>query len=109
MRSLWFDVLGESLLDALEHSYMIRNPIKSESDRYVLTQELPGVKEKDLNLTFEKGWLRVASPRGDPYNLFIASDVDDEKITAHLEDGILTVIFPKKSSSAVKTIKISKR
>lgn len=111
MRSLYWDTFGEAILDVLdviEKGYTHRNPIKYEKDKYVLTLELPGVKEKDLELSFEKETLRIKSPRGDPYRLYIGSDIDDEKITATLEDGILTITFPKKQSSSVKTITISK-
>ena len=109
MRDLYYlDILGGSLLDLLEASFYKQDPIKSMDDKYTLRVELPGIKEKDLELTFYDGELKIKHYKGDNRQLYIGDNVDEDNISATLEDGILTVTFPKKNKSTVKTIKISK-
>ena len=108
MRDFYFlDTLGESLLRVLEANAYKYPYITYDEKKYTLRLEMPGVKEKDLTLSFSYESLKIKLADGGSKNLYIGDNVDEDNIAATLEDGILTVTFPKKSS-AVKTIKISK-
>ena len=113
MRDFYFlDIFGETLLDLIDSKYCEKK-LKEDSDKYSLRVEVPGIKEKDLRLTFEHGTFHLGvDPKYDPTlaatTLYIGDNVDEDNISATLEDGILTVTFPKKNKSTVKTIKISK-
>ncbi len=98
-------------------------------DTYTITIELPGVEEKDIELTVNddmvtvKGEKRTSrEEKGDTwffserqYGAFARSfrlpaDADTDRIEADLKDGVLTITVPKSGpkEAAAKTIKIRK-
>jgi HSP20 family molecular chaperone IbpA len=104
----WLDFMEGTLLDILAKNYLKYQPIQVKDNKYVLTLELPGIKEKDIKLTFRNFNVILTAPNGLNNYLYIGEDVDEDNITATLEDGILTVILPKKPISQGKTIKITR-
>ena len=91
----------------------------------VLKAELPGFEESQIHLNFEDGILSLEGERtfekenGDAsyhrversYGKFvrsftIPSNVDNEKITAAFQNGILTVELPKREETKPKAIRI---
>lgn len=86
---------------------------------YRIAIELPGVAEKDIELTVEEGVLTVQGEKrssreekGDSwyfserqYGVFsrgfrLPADADEGAVTAELKDGVLTVIVPKRAEAA---------
>lgn len=113
----WDDVIDpftDALTNLLGDAYYKSPYVKEEKNEYVFKAEIPGVKEKDLEITFERGSIKLSFPdRRDPEYIqsiksYVGENVNEDEIKATLEDGILKVILPKKNSSSVKTIKISK-
>jgi HSP20 family molecular chaperone IbpA len=89
MRDFYYlDMLGNTLLDILEANFYKTYPITYNDNNTVLKLEMPGVKEKDLELTFSKDSLRLKLKQGDPKTIYIGEYVDEDGITANLEDGI---------------------
>ena len=98
-----------------------------ETDKeYRVAAELPGLEEKDVDLTFQDGVLtlkgekkvehdgkgRLHSERfyGQFQRSFsVGPDVDEDKINASFKNGVLTVVLPKSSEvqSKAKRIAIS--
>lgn len=93
---------------------------------YRVTAELPGLEEKDVELSFQDGVLTLRGEKkaehGDNgrlhgerfYGRFqrsfsVGPDVDDERISASFRSGVLTVVLPKspEAASKVKRIPIS--
>jgi len=92
----------------------------SEDDRAVqVTAEMPGLSEKDLEVEFANGTLRIAGEKtretngGDRrdmvtervYGRFerlipIAREVDADNVDAQYRDGVLTVTLPKLEQGA---------
>ncbi len=87
--------------------------------------ELPGFKNEDLTLSVENGVLTLEGERKfeaetneknyhrveRSYGKFVRgftlpSNVDPEKIQAHLTDGVLNIALPKKDEAKSKTIPI---
>jgi HSP20 family protein len=92
----------------------------------VVQAEVPGFAERDLEVTFDKGVLQVKgtqkldAPTG--YTLLrqertpatfarsfkLPPDVDAERITAQLANGVLTVRLPKRPEAQPRTIAVKK-
>jgi HSP20 family molecular chaperone IbpA len=67
--------------------------------KLVLTQDLPGVKLENLEITTEKQVLRVGGKRGQEklsYTYDVRNEWDLTTTTATLTDGVLTVTIAKK-------------
>ena len=102
--------------------YTPRVDILETDQEMVLLADLPGVKPEDAEIRYENGDLVIhgrCQPRqesqeylsweygvGDFYRVFsIGAEIDAEKISAELKNGVLTVHLPK--TEAVKPRKIT--
>ncbi len=102
-------------------TYNPRIDIWEADDQLVLQADLPGVAPEDLDIQFENRELRIhgkVTPRhenirflygeygiGDFYRSFaIGENIDADKISAELKDGVLTLHLPK--TEAVKSRRI---
>ncbi len=99
--------------------------IVENEDGYTLTAEVPGIKEKDIDLEIKDGLMtlkghteesqekeenhyrmREFSRRSFERSFRIGEGVDPDKISAKLENGVLTVVLPKKEEAKPKTVKV---
>ncbi|GAB0113406.1 Hsp20/alpha crystallin family protein [Acidisoma sp. C75] len=98
----------------------------SETDKMLtVTAEVPGLEEKDLDLSLKDGVLTLKGEKksetsGPSYSerwqgqfrrsLALGPDVDPEKVAASFKNGVLTVTLPKRpeAQSGLKKIAISK-
>ncbi|HYG91638.1 MAG TPA: Hsp20/alpha crystallin family protein [Azospirillum sp.] len=98
-----------------------------ETDKeYRVTAELPGLEEKDVDLTFQDGVLTLKGEKKVEHNgegalhseryhgrfqraLSVGPDVDEGKISASFRNGVLTVVLPKSPEveSKAKRIRIN--
>jgi HSP20 family protein len=98
-----------------------------ETDKeYSLTAELPGLDEKDIDLSVHEGVMTLKGEKryeksgeknkariverhyGSFQRVFtLPSDVDDEKITAKFGKGVLTVTMPKRAGAKPASRQIS--
>ncbi|ABG99405.1 MULTISPECIES: Hsp20/alpha crystallin family protein [Rhodococcus] len=100
--------------------------VSETDDGYVVEVEVPGVAREDLDITLsaneleisgefvEKkraGWLRTRSRTrrtgSFEFRTLLARDVDADKITATLADGVLTVTIPKTASVRSRRIEVT--
>lgn len=97
---------------------------KVDEDAWEIGVVVPGVKKKDVNVSLEDDVLEIVARRSDvqpegwrPLNdrgprpnyrlhLELAVDVDEERISAKLEDGILTLRLPVSEAVKARTISI---
>lgn len=103
--------------------------IKETADAYVVEMAAPGLKKSDFHLDLDHHVLTISTEKEERheqkeenytrkefgYTSFkrtftLPETVDDEKITANYEDGILNILLPKKEEAKKKParqIKIS--
>jgi HSP20 family protein len=100
------------------------NIVENENS-YTLTAEVPGMKEKDIDLEIKDGLItlkghteesqekeenhyrmREFSRRSFERSFRIGEGVDPDKISAKLGNGVLTVALPKKEEAKPKTVKV---
>ena len=99
--------------------------VENEND-IVLTADVPGVNEKDIDLKIEdgtltlkgerkfeteekdKGYHRVERGHGAFVRAFsLPESVDPEKVKANYTAGVLTVTLPKKEIAKPRSVKVS--
>ena len=114
--------LADNVLSATKSPAM---NIAEYENELVADVELPGVKKDQVKVTFEKGTLIVEGQRKPndisqgaqvllneirvqdfSRSVRINVEVDVNKITAELEDGILSVTLPKQETAKSKLIEV---
>lgn len=92
-------------------------------EHFHIELEMPGVKHEDIDLTFEKGVLRITAERKPAEEkrkywhqerrfgrveryVTLPESVDPESIEAELRDGVLHVTLAKKPESQPKKINV---
>jgi HSP20 family protein len=104
--------------------YVPNTDIHETEDALTVVMELPGVAKKDLSIDLENDTLRVDAridfskyegldPLYTEYNVghftrafTLSSKIDQQQISAQLEDGVLTLTLKKTREAAPKRIKI---
>jgi HSP20 family protein len=92
-----------------------KTDIKDEGDHYQLKADLPGFRKEDIHLDLDGDYLTISAERhsdheekneqnkyirwersyGSYCRSFGVADVDQDKISAKYEDGVLTLNMPK--------------
>lgn len=123
----FFESFDMSKLPALSNGTMVPKADFSESDSgYELAVEMPGVPEKDLNVSVKNGVLTVKGEKKseteekkkDYYraersygsycrSITLPEDADEPKISARYADGVLRIAIPKSSEAKTKSQKIA--
>jgi HSP20 family protein len=99
--------------------------VHETADEYVITAELPGLKQDDIHIQVSDGRLEISGERRDeglPCEQFhrverghgrfsrtfqLPLPVDGDRVTADLRDGVLTVICPKAAEGSARRIRVS--
>ena len=108
-----FDIGSGDLVPQME--------VTEEKKAYQISAELPGVDEKDVNVTLQDHMLTVSGEKKSEreeekkdyylserrYGFFrrsfrVPDDVDENKISATFDKGVMTVILPKAASAKPK-------
>jgi len=104
-----------------------RVDVSETADEIQVTAELPGLEEKDVEVTYADGMLTIAGERktekeekdeGKKYYvkersygsfkrmLALGENVEEDKIKAAFENGVLTVTLPKAKEAVAKSKRI---
>jgi len=111
--------------DRSQNNFMPKIEVQDNENNYLICAELPGMKEDDIDISFDedtlilqgerkneskkesKGYFRSEISYGSFYRAIpLARDVNAEKISATFEDGMLKVLIEKNQSSGAKGKKI---
>jgi len=99
--------------------------ITEQDNEVIVNAELPGVKKEDVKITFENNILTISGERK-PYEIpenarvllnevhvrnFQRSiefnhDIDVNKISAEINNGVLRIVLPKAEAAQVRTIQV---
>ena len=101
--------------------------VKETVDAFVVRADLPGVDEKDLDVSIHNGVLTITGSRqaeqrkdGESYYLYerqfgsfsrsfaLPDAADAEKIEAHLKDGVLALSIGKRQEAKPRKIELKK-
>ena len=110
-----FDDTFDNLLDCSIDSYKYRTVLEQKDDRYVLVAQVPGLSKEDITMSVEKNTLKISGEKEISTNLStaidkefkIGNDVNQSKISAKVENGVLYVDLPKAKDKTAKIIKIN--
>ncbi len=92
-----------------EKSYRPFYDVEEDEERYVVNVDVPGVPKKNVNIEVKDRLLTISGERkGYKFEriLSLPADVDVEQITAHYEDGVLSVELAKAATAKSRQIKI---
>ena len=102
-----------------------KTDIIENDNKYEVKAELPGVKKEDIKLDYKNGYLVISAKKEDEHDekkdnyirkecsygefsrSFYFDNVEQDKISAKFENGILKVTLPKKAKKEDKTTSIS--
>ena len=102
---------------------MMRTDIEETENGYEFKIEVPGFERGDLNISFENGYLNVSANKTDNAQSrgkflrrerissacsrsFYVGEIDESKINAALNHGVLTISIPKENKPARHQIEI---
>jgi HSP20 family protein len=105
--------------------FVPRTDVEERDDAYVVELELPGVRESDVEVSLAGRRLIVSGERKEKerlgllrrrtrsvgrfyYEVELPGDVDEDGVTASLDEGVLTVTLPKAESERVRGIKVTR-
>lgn len=119
--NLWEDFFGPNLMGDVYHKSRVSNlpsaNIIEEKDKYFIELAAPGLEKADFNIKLSENVLTVsvekeenienATQREFSYTSFsrgfnIPETIQNEKIKAEYENGILQIALPKKEEAIVK-------
>ena len=105
-------------------TYLPFGDIYETDESLFVILEMPGVERKDFDVALENGVLRVdgridfakyegMEPVYTEYNVghysrsfTVSNKIDQEGISAQLEDGVLTLTLPKRTTAASKKVTV---
>jgi HSP20 family protein len=101
--------------------------VKETNDQFVVRADVPGVEDKDIDVSLHNGILAVTGTRageqrqeGEAYYLYerqfgsftrsfsLPDSADGDKVAAKLENGVLTITIGKRAEAKPRKIALSK-
>ncbi|MDD5586240.1 MAG: Hsp20/alpha crystallin family protein [Alphaproteobacteria bacterium] len=116
---------GLPAAEATAASTALRLDVKEDDKAYHITTDLPGIAEKDVDVTFQDGILTIKGEKKverdekkDTWHIIerssgsfarqlsLPANIDEDKIIAKFDKGVLTIMLPKMPEAQSKATKI---
>jgi HSP20 family protein len=114
---------------SFENSKAVTDQVKvnvvENKDNYILTAEVPGLTEKDIDIEIKDGLITLKghteesqekeedhyrmkefSHRNFERSFRIGEGIDPDKVSAQLNHGVLTMVLPRREEAKPKTVKV---
>ncbi|KID41156.1 Hsp20/alpha crystallin family protein [Fructilactobacillus fructivorans] len=111
----FFGDFGKSLLNSVAGNNKMKTDVLDKNDEYVVKAELPGFKKSDIDISYDNDTLTVHAihdidkenkgdygrilsrerSSSDVNRSFYIPGVDEKKISADYDGGVLTITLPK--------------
>ena len=96
----------------------VSNYYNENEKEYYLTMDIPGMSKDDIEVTFDSNRLKISGQRkSDKYDAYeygkmektftVPNNVETNKISANVDNGVLKVLLPKAKSSLGRKITIN--
>ena len=123
-----FDDLFNAPFRSMRPLNKIVTDVKETEKEYCLEMELPGVEKQNIDINLKEGTLTISVSKEDKTSVeneksgyirrerrfgsysrsfYVGTDVNENEISASLENGVLNVIVPKKEPEKPKVTKIT--
>ena len=100
----------DEILDNFWGSYNTTLDLVPDDDNYIFDVELPGFNKEDVNVSIKQNNLILNAKnkkRERNKTITLPQDINAEKISANLKNGVLTITIPKKVKGSSKRIKVT--
>ena len=106
----------EHALDGKNAAHMMKTDVKETDDGYEVDVDLPGFKKEEINLELNGGYLTISTRktlqkeqkgriiRQERYSgtmqrsFYVGDGITEEEIKARYENGVLSLMIPKKEA-----------
>ena len=127
-----FDVIDRNLANFMQPNannrfFTPKTDIRETSDQYILDMDLPGISEKDIEISLKNRILSISSKKesctdtqkeGEWHlkerhsmefsrKFTLPQDIDMDKVSAEFKDGVLSIFIAKKPEVEAKQILIN--
>lgn len=122
------DDWGDNFPTTSQSKFVPKVDIKDQGKSYLVTAEIPGMTEKDIDISLDENVLTLQGERKSEFKdedkdkgyyrseisygsffrtIPLNEDVEEDKVEASYKDGMLKVTLPKKEGAQKKSRKIS--